>query len=540
MKFTKPISCQKTKKQKLIFSTRKGCPFNLSNRLIRILFKFTLILIFALLSVKLVHAKTVQNSSPLIHQNSSIISQFGNFSDATGPSFIEGTSNSVNSQTEGVTRTNFEKGIQTAGSVDTALQLFEQSQAIEFAQYFRKEVVGKPPSVAEISQTLCNLSRITGNKPALIYLASLSEELRNLYVLPNSSDAAGCDKVAEKTLPIDRVGQQVIPDANRNAIKETVTAWREEIGLPPIGSGNGSLDNAQKLYEWLVKPLENDLEANQIDTLVFTMDAGLRSIPIAALHDGKQFLIEKYNVALIPSFGLTDTRYVDVRNLPILAMGASEFEDASPLPAVPVELSTILRLPWQGVPFLNEEFTLEKLKSVYNQQRFRIIHFATHGQFVQGNVSQSYIQFANSKLRLDRLREVAEELNWAESPTVEMLVLSACETALGDEPELGFAGLAVQAGVKSALASLWRVDDRSTLALMSEFYLQWSKTPIKTEALRQAQLGMLRGKVRIEEGKLWLSEGNPITLPPKISEQGDLNFSHPHYWAGFTLIGNWN
>ncbi|MBD2041053.1 CHAT domain-containing protein [Microcoleus sp. FACHB-672] len=507
--------------------------------LIKRLFEFTLIVIITLFSVKLVNAKTIPNS-PQIDTNPTLISQFGNFSDATGPSFIEGTSNSVNSQTEGVTRTNFEKGIQTAGSVDTALQLFEQSQAIEFAQYFRKEVVGKPPSVAEISQTLCNLSRITGNKSALIYLASLAEELRNLYILPNSDGAAGCDKVAQTDLQIEQVGQQVIPEANRNAIKETVTAWREEIGLPPIGSGNGSLDNAQKLYQWLVKPLENGLKANQIDTLVFTMDAGLRSIPIAALHDGTQFLIEKYNVALIPSFGLTDTRYVDVRNLPILAMGASEFEDASPLPAVPVELSTILRLPWQGVPFLNKEFTLENLKSVYRQQRFRMIHFATHGKFVQGNVSQSYIQFGDSKLRLDRLREVAEELNWAESPTVEMLVLSACETALGDEPELGFAGLAVQAGVKSALASLWRVDDRSTLALMSEFYLQLSKTPIKTEALRQAQLGMLRGKVRIEEGKLLLSEGNPILLPPKISEQGNLNFSHPHYWAGFTLIGNWN
>ncbi len=223
-------------------------------------------------------------------------------------------------------------------------------------------------------------------------------------------------------------------------------------------------------------------------------------------------------------------------------MGAAEFEDVNqpPLPAVPVELWTILRAPWQGVFLLNEDFTLEKFWSVNRQQRFGIIHLATHARFNRGNVSQSFIQFRNSRLSLARVAEAAQKLGWPKPPPVEMLVLSACETALGDEPELGFAGLAVQAGVKTALASLWRVDDVATLALMSEFYWQLSQTPIKAEALRQAQLGMLRGKVRIEDGKLWLSQGEPIPLPPAIASRGNFEFSHPHYWAGFTLVGNWN
>jgi CHAT domain-containing protein len=123
---------------------------------------------------------------------------------------------------------------------------------------------------------------------------------------------------------------------------------------------------------------------------------------------------------------------------------------------------------------------------------------------------------------------------------VELLVLSACTTAVGDEDaELGFAGLAVQAGVKSALASLWYVSDAGTLGLMSEFYQQLRTAPIKAEALRQAQLGMLKGKVRLQDGRLHNSgslQGTP--LPGELVARGDKNLSHPYYWAAFTMIGS--
>jgi CHAT domain-containing protein len=224
-------------------------------------------------------------------------------------------------------------------------------------------------------------------------------------------------------------------------------------------------------------------------------------------------------------------------------MGASEFKDQNPLPAVPVELSEIVSGAWRGQRFLNEQFTLDNFKALNRQQHFNIIHLATHGEFQPGDLSNSYIQFWNSKLSLVQLRKVSQELGWnaANTVPVELLVLSACRTALGDEQaELGFAGLAVNAGVKSALASLWYISDAGTLALMNEFYTQLSVTGNKVEALRQAQLAMLKGQVRLEGGLLRGSDLQLIPLPPKIAALGNLNLSHPYFWSAFTLIGNWN
>jgi CHAT domain-containing protein len=121
---------------------------------------------------------------------------------------------------------------------------------------------------------------------------------------------------------------------------------------------------------------------------------------------------------------------------------------------------------------------------------------------------------------------------------VELLVLSACSTALGDEEaELGFTGLATLSGVKTALGSLWTVSDEGTFGLMSEFYEQLKQAPIKAEALRQAQLAMIQGTVRLEGGKLITSRGS-FPLPPELAEQGDKILSHPYFWSGFSMIGN--
>ncbi|WRH69057.1 MAG: CHAT domain-containing protein [Planktothrix sp. GU0601_MAG3] len=299
-------------------------------------------------------------------------------------------------------------------------------------------------------------------------------------------------------------------------------------------------ENGKQLYEWLIEPLESQLEAEGINTLVFSMDTGLRTLPLAALYDGKQFLLERYSLGLIPSLSLTDTRYVNIKNSKILAMGASTFPNSNqlPLPAVPMELDLIInRNTWQGKSFLNENFTVDNLTSQRSQHQFSIVHLATHGEFQTGGSDQSYIQFWDQKLRLNQLRNL--KLN---QPPVELLVLSACTTAVGDEKaELGFAGLAVQAGVKSALASLWYVSDAGTLGLMNTFYQALSTSPIKAEALRQAQLGMLQGKVRLEQGYLINETGintTKIPLPPEIAARGNVNLSHPFYWAGFTLIGS--
>jgi CHAT domain-containing protein len=263
------------------------------------------------------------------------------------------------------------------------------------------------------------------------------------------------------------------------------------------------------------------------------MDSGLRSLPIAALHDGKGFLVERYSVGLMPSLSLTDTRYQDIRNSQVLAMGAETFQDQKPLPAVPVEVSTISRRLWQGKSFLDSAFTLQNLKTARQQQPFGIIHLATHGEFQPGAPSNSYIQLSDTKLHLDQLRQ----LGW-NKPPVELLVLSACRTALGDEQaELGFAGFSVLAGVKSSLASLWYVSDQGTLALMTDFYEQLKVAPIKSEALRQAQLAMIKGEVRLEDGVL-RTPSTDVILPPQLAVLRNQKLQHPYYWAAFTMIGN--
>jgi len=295
-------------------------------------------------------------------------------------------------------------------------------------------------------------------------------------------------------------------------------------------------DYAKQFYQWLVAPLEKYLQARSIDNLVFLMDQTLRSIPVAALRDEQGLLLDRYSVGLMPSLSLTSTSYVDIQKAQVLAMGASEFIDQKSLPAVPVELDLVADKLWSGTGtnFLNEKFNEVNLQQQISSRKFSIIHLATHAQFESGSPSKSFIQlWEKQKLTLDQL----EELKLKNVP-VELLVLSACRTSLGNrQSELGFAGLATESGSKSALGSLWLVDDNGTLALMAAFYQQLKKTPIKAEALRQAQLAMSRGDVRIEGQQLITPDGN-IPLPSDLEFSEERSFRNPYYWSGFTLIGN--
>jgi filamentous hemagglutinin family protein len=291
---------------------------------------------------------------------------------------------------------------------------------------------------------------------------------------------------------------------------------------------------AQELYKILIAPIESKLQERRIKNLIFIPDAGLRSLPLAALHDGNGFIVERYSISLMPSFSLTNPRFHNLKNSTVLAMGASTFKEQAPLPAVPIELSTIAGELWSGNISLNETFTVNNLTTQRNTGNFEIVHLATHAEFRPGAPSNSYIQFWDERLGLDQVRNV----KWNDPP-VQLLVLSACRTALGDrQVELGFAGLAIQAGVQSALASLWYVSDQGTLALMTDFYRQLKTAPIRAEALRRAQVSLIKGEVIINNGELQGVGAAAIPLPPELSQSGKINFSHPYYWSGFTLIGN--
>ena len=168
------------------------------------------------------------------------------------------------------------------------------------------------------------------------------------------------------------------------------------------------------------------------------MDEGLRSLPIASFHDGENYIVANYSVGLMPSLSLSDMRHIDLKDAQVLAMGASQFTDQTPLPAAPLELSLITEQLWSGEAFLNDQFTIDNLIRSRASRSYRIVHFATHGEFTSGTPSNSYIQMSDSRLGLDKIRELS-----LHNPTVELLVLSACRTALGDkQAELGFTGLA--------------------------------------------------------------------------------------------------
>ncbi|NJN75121.1 MAG: CHAT domain-containing protein [Synechococcaceae cyanobacterium RL_1_2] len=312
-----------------------------------------------------------------------------------------------------------------------------------------------------------------------------------------------------------------------------ILAQRMRAGVTNVRRKSSFLRPSQAIYNLIIKPLEEELEAQQITNIGFLMDRGLRGIPIAALHDGEDFIIANYSVGLMPSLSMSELDYVDLKNDSVLAMGADTFVDQFPLPAVPIEVETISNKIWQGTSFLNEAFTIENLTSSRANATYGILHLATHAEFNPGTPADSYIQLGNQKLSLDELNELG--LN---DPPMELIVLSACRTALGnDDAEMGFAGLALMAGVKSALGSLWNVSDEGTLSLMTNFYHDLRFAPTKTEALRRAQLSMLNGEVYITNGQLITPDG-PLSLPPELSILDDRNFSHPYYWSGFTMIGS--
>ncbi|MGB3403856.1 MAG: CHAT domain-containing protein [Microcoleaceae cyanobacterium] len=398
--------------------------------------------------------------------------------------------------------------------------LLEQNRSLEFNNYFGDDFSQNAATTENVRDALSNVESQTGTRSAIVYVTLLNNQIDLVIFTANGQ-------------PL----RKTVPNVGRAQIIKTAKAFRTEILDPRYRESQKYLKSAQQLHQWLIAPLEAELNAQSIDTLLFSMDSGLRSLPIAALHDGQRYLVEKYSLSLIPSMTLTDMRYRTLQDTQVLGMGASQFTNLNPLPAVPVELETITQSLWQGNAFLEQQFTRENLVQQRKDYPYPIIHLATHGEFRSGDPSQSYIQlWGEEQIKLDELRK----LGWHE-PAVELLVLSACRTALGDEQaELGFAGLAVQAGVKSALASLWYVSDEGTLGLMTEFYTHLSQVKIKSEALRKAQLAMIQGDVIIESGQLRgsTSRGAVVQLPQGLALFETMNLSHPYYWAGFTMIGS--
>lgn len=410
-----------------------------------------------------------------------------------------------------------------AKTLSEKIVAMERGLEQEFEEYFGEDLADVTQAPADISKTLRRIGEETDTNPAVLWAIPRGDHLHLVLITPEGE-------------PIVRDLYDV-PDA---LLQETVEDFHAEMHSPPDATNMWA---AQQLHDWMIEPFEAEyLQAEDIDTILFCLGDGLRSLPLSALHDGEQFLLEKYSLTRIPAFNLIQTAYKGFEEGRVLAMGASEFETQNALPAVPTELSSVLS-GWQSSypstaelvsqPYLNQAFTLSNLQEQIAAQSPEIVHLATHAKFNRGTPDSSYVQLWDTQLTLGNIREV----NWY-APSIELLVLSACQTAVGDNTaELGFAGLTLQSGVKSALASIWSVNDAGTLALMNQFYKEIGTTSTKAEALRQAQLKMLRGEVRVEGDRL-VSGDESIALPEALTYEELSDLSAPYYWAGFTMVGS--
>lgn len=274
---------------------------------------------------------------------------------------------------------------------------------------------------------------------------------------------------------------------------------------------------SQEIYDWLIRPFEADLAANDIETLVFVLDGALRNSPIAALYDGEQYLTEKYNIGLTPGLQLLPPTPIAQEEIKALTAGLTEARQGfAALPGVAIEFERIAQ-EITTTALLNREFIKEDFKQVFQELEYPVVHLGTHGEF-SSKAEDTFVLTWDDRINANELDDL---LRFEESKgaTIELLVLSACQTAVGDErAALGLAGVAVRAGARSTLASLWYVSDEATSLLMSQFYQElvsdnetMERRHTKAEALSNAQRVMIK------------------------TEQ----FSHPYYWAAFTLVGNW-
>lgn len=296
-------------------------------------------------------------------------------------------------------------------------------------------------------------------------------------------------------------------------INKTLKALRDSIIIPRLQlSIKNLLVPAKQLYDWLIEPVTEELAASGVETLVFVPDGAIRNVPLSALYDGKQYLIEKYSIAIAPGLQLIDPQPLVREKLNILAFGLSEArQDFPALPNVKLELENIQNeIP--GQVLLDQAFTNVNFQKAIESSQSPVVHLATHGEF-SSDADNTFVLAWDERIPAREFAQLLRNENGNKTNPIELLVLSACQTAEGDNrAALGLAGVAVRAGARSTLASLWFVSDRATSLLMSKFYQELTGTQdTKAESLRQAQLSILQQK----------------------------KFAHPYYWAAFILVGNW-
>jgi len=274
------------------------------------------------------------------------------------------------------------------------------------------------------------------------------------------------------------------------------------------------LRHAQRLYDWVIRPLEPTLERRHPRALVFVPGGALRTIPFAALFDREKeaFLIEKVPVAILPGLTLTDPRPLPREDIRVLVAGISEAVDGFPPVARVADEVEVVHEAFPGRVLLNEQFAVSRFVEEVEERPFGIVHVASHAEF-SGDPEGSFLLAFDGKISLERLASVVGSTRFRAEHPLELLALSACETAAGsDRAALGLAGIALRAGARSALATLWSVNDDAAAKLVTAFYRELGNPELsRAEALQQAQLELLRTR----------------------------EWRHPALWAAFVLISSW-
>ena len=377
----------------------------------------------------------------------------------------------------------------TPAEISQARDVIEALQLVELDNFFRAACVDAKPVL---------LDQITDREDpsaAVIYTIVLADRFETILKLPQ-------EKLRHYSIPLDnpRKVERVLA-----RLAQSLTQRNSQETLPL----------AQQAYDWLIRPIEEDLATSKVKTLVFVLDSPLRNVPTSVLHDGQQYLVEKYAIALSPGLELIEPQAIVQQQLRVLTAGLTQGRAGfPPLRYVVDELNTVRAQVSESEQLLDGNFTSTVFQDKINQLPFPVVHLATHGQF-SSQAENTFILTWDDRLDVNQLNSLLSSRDIKRKEPLELLVLSACETLTGDRrAALGLAGVAVRAGARSTLATLWRVNDEATALLMGQFYQELVKqdTPsTKAEALRRAQLVLLNNS----------------------------RFKRPHFWAPYVLVGNW-
>jgi CHAT domain-containing protein len=411
--------------------------------------------------------------------------------------------------------------------LNQARDVLESLQIVKLDNFFRDPC----SEVAEDPVVIDNVD----TKAAVIYPILLQDRLEVILTLPGQP----LRYYETKGLTIDKV-ENTIKQLRRSSL--TNPGFAEEIrgarGNPQqVGQiqviqqsleeslQEDVLPPASEIYSWLIEPAEADIKASGVTTLVFVLDGALRNIPMSLLYDrqNQQYLIEKdYDIALSSGLQLTNPQPLTRKPIKVLAAGVTRDYPKyrfPPIPKVENELKQIKQIFGDSEILLNKEFTFNSLQQQLETSDFPVVHLATHGQF-SSTSDETFIlsgeQSGDPIIKVKEFDNLLRAGSLRRSQPIELLVLSACNTAEGDnQAVLGLAGVAVRAGARSTLATLWGANDDATSVLMGKFYenLASNTQLTKAHALREAQLALLKTK--------------------------DSQYRHPYYWAPFVLIGNW-